>query len=650
MTMVQRFTLTLAVCSWRRGERLRRLLQSVARDFNVGAPVHGDPATPAPGAAPPPPAWEVLVVDSDRTGVTCALAAELAEGLPIRYVFEPARGSSAARNRALDEAGADLVVFVDDDVTIAPGFLASYAAAASTHPDVAFFGGPVEIHFERGEPAWLPADPARVADMFGQLVVDPEQLAIGPDRVPSGANFAVRRSRARGERFDGALAAEVRVKGVPEALGNPARGARGNGAANLHGVSATLNGANVGGAPVNGADLPLLRRLLPARQNGAHESPRVNGDEIPFLKRLLGAGLAGRWLPGAAVHRWIPPEQTTVGQVVRHLAGAGRAQVDLRACDDEGVLGESAGAVVLRVQHAAADLALRSPPLFSQLRRASHVLAELPWSKRRPRAPMDFVVGHPRSGTGLMTHVLNAAGPGVAEHEYLVDRTLLGTLIEAATAYYQGQLSGEEITALLRAARLDPSVRIDSSWKNVWILPPLLELYPDARFLHITRDPRQNVIACHNLDYYGEAGRRPEFSGYPMSRWLRAMPRIRVADWNALSPFERNCAFWVETHRLILDTLSARPGRYLRLRLEDLRDDAVARVVYRFFDLPVPPAVEIGRAVATPANPKSIDKHLVAQKKRDILPRFEACPAEVRETLRRMCGPTAERLGYRIHP
>ena len=73
-----------------------------------------------------------------------------------------------------------------------------------------------------------------------------------------------------------------------------------------------------------------------------------------------------------------------------------------------------------------------------------------------------------------------------------------------------------------------------------------------------------------------------------------------------------------------------------------------ARVVCRFFDLPAPPAEEIARVLATPANSKCVDKRLVAQEKRDILPRFEECTAEVRATLRRMCGPMAERLGYRL--
>ena len=86
----------------------------------------------------------------------------------------------------------------------------------------------------------------------------------------------------------------------------------------------------------------------------------------------------------------------------------------------------------------------------------------------------------------------------------------------------------------------------------------------------------------------------------------------------------------------------------LRLVRACLEENDEALGVYRFFGLPTPPKGEIARTLQMEANPKSIDKHLVAQKKCDILPQFEACPAEIQATLRRICGPMAERLGYHI--
>jgi hypothetical protein len=262
---------------------------------------------------------------------------------------------------------------------------------------------------------------------------------------------------------------------------------------------------------------------------------------------------------------------------------------------------------------------------------------------------VDFVVGHPRSGTNLIVRLLNAAGVPVARHEHLVWRSPGQSLIEAASAFYEGRASGEAIQRLLAGGEGPPPTRIDCDWKATWILGPLLERWPDARFVHLTRDPRRNVIACHNLDYYGELARRPAFRVHAnLVRWLDALPAIRRPDWEELSPFERNCAFWAESHRLILDALAARPGRYAHLRLEDVHGDGALAGLYDVFGLPVPPKEAIAQVLATPVNLKIADKQLVASARDDLLPSFNRCPAAIGETMRRLCGPIAERLGYRI--
>jgi cellulose synthase/poly-beta-1,6-N-acetylglucosamine synthase-like glycosyltransferase len=72
--------------------------------------------------------FEILVVDNDPLGGAESAVAEasLASGgaIPVHYRCEPAPGISAARNRALDEAGdADLLVFIDDDERPRAGWL-----------------------------------------------------------------------------------------------------------------------------------------------------------------------------------------------------------------------------------------------------------------------------------------------------------------------------------------------------------------------------------------------------------------------------------------------------------------------------------------------------------------------------------------------
>jgi glycosyltransferase involved in cell wall biosynthesis len=65
----------------------------------------------------------VLVIDNDPAASAMALAGEFPAG-GVRFVHEPEPGIVAARNRALDEsAGADVLVFIDDDELPEEGWL-----------------------------------------------------------------------------------------------------------------------------------------------------------------------------------------------------------------------------------------------------------------------------------------------------------------------------------------------------------------------------------------------------------------------------------------------------------------------------------------------------------------------------------------------
>ncbi|MFO0327711.1 MAG: glycosyltransferase family 2 protein [Gemmatimonadota bacterium] len=90
-----------------------------------------------------PAAAEVLVVDQSpehEPHVAAQLAAWVRDGC-IRLATQPP-GLPAARNRALRDCTSDIVVFLDDDVTVAPGLVEAYRAAFAS-ADVAAVGGRV---------------------------------------------------------------------------------------------------------------------------------------------------------------------------------------------------------------------------------------------------------------------------------------------------------------------------------------------------------------------------------------------------------------------------------------------------------------------------------------------------------------------------
>ena len=89
---------------------------------------------------------ELLVVDDGPDEATRAAA----QRHGARYVpHREARGLNAARNSGIDAAASDLLVFVDDDVEVRPGWLdALLAADATAEPAVGVLTGPIHARFE----------------------------------------------------------------------------------------------------------------------------------------------------------------------------------------------------------------------------------------------------------------------------------------------------------------------------------------------------------------------------------------------------------------------------------------------------------------------------------------------------------------------
>jgi GT2 family glycosyltransferase len=71
----------------------------------------------------------VLVLDQSEDGAALAAAVVALADPRVRLLRAPRRGLPAARNRALAETSRPIVVFLDDDVTLAPGCLAAHRAA-----------------------------------------------------------------------------------------------------------------------------------------------------------------------------------------------------------------------------------------------------------------------------------------------------------------------------------------------------------------------------------------------------------------------------------------------------------------------------------------------------------------------------------------
>ncbi|MBX3190461.1 MAG: glycosyltransferase [Labilithrix sp.] len=93
--------------------------------------------------------FEIVVVDNSTNGSARDLVERRASRHPLRYVHEPAPGVSAARNRGVAVARADLIAFIDDDEEADEDWLAHLVRCQDLHHADAVFGW-VEAVLEDG--------------------------------------------------------------------------------------------------------------------------------------------------------------------------------------------------------------------------------------------------------------------------------------------------------------------------------------------------------------------------------------------------------------------------------------------------------------------------------------------------------------------
>ena len=136
--------------------------------------------------------YEIVVVDNNSTDGTRGLVQGL-DDPRIRLIAEPRQGLSYARNAGLDAARAPLVAFTDDDVEVAPDWVATIVSTLERHGEIDGLGGRVLPAWEHGRPRWLTKEhwaPLALQDHGDGRRTFDKQTPIGL----IGANVAFRRS------------------------------------------------------------------------------------------------------------------------------------------------------------------------------------------------------------------------------------------------------------------------------------------------------------------------------------------------------------------------------------------------------------------------------------------------------------------------
>ncbi len=137
-------------------------------------------------------AFEVIVVDNASTDDT----RKICEGFlrthgNFRYVYEPKKGLSNARNAGIEHAKGRFVAFIDDDARAEQDWLETILAAFKTIvPRPASVGGRIFLEWEGEKPEWFPDE---FLGYLGHLDYGATPFFLGPDKTLFGGNIAFKK-------------------------------------------------------------------------------------------------------------------------------------------------------------------------------------------------------------------------------------------------------------------------------------------------------------------------------------------------------------------------------------------------------------------------------------------------------------------------
>jgi glycosyltransferase involved in cell wall biosynthesis len=239
---------SVVICTWNRARLLDRTLSRM-RSLRIPEGLR----------------WELLVVNNNCTDETDSVVESHAGRLPIRRLHQPIPGKVHAVHLGVSEARGSLVVWTDDDVLPAEGWLEAYVAARKRWPEAGLFGGPIIPDFETAPPRWISATLDRIGGAYGLRDFGRDLVELTHETVPFGANFAVPRSIQLAYPYDARF--------------------------------------------------------------GDTAGRRIGGYETNVMNRMLDDGVPGRWVPDARVNHFVPRAAMSTAFLRRYFMahGHGRA-------------------------------------------------------------------------------------------------------------------------------------------------------------------------------------------------------------------------------------------------------------------------------------------------------------------------------------
>jgi len=134
--------------------------------------------------------YELIIVDNSIRPTPELSSLHKPESSPaIQYINEPNNGLHNARHAGARAARGEILVFLDDDVLIPPGWLAAIIDPFKEN-NISVVAGRIVLHFEITPPRWL----QQFHPILGETSYGLTPRRLVPYQTPFGGNMAIRKS------------------------------------------------------------------------------------------------------------------------------------------------------------------------------------------------------------------------------------------------------------------------------------------------------------------------------------------------------------------------------------------------------------------------------------------------------------------------
>lgn len=244
-----------------------------------------------------------------------------------------------------------------------------------------------------------------------------------------------------------------------------------------------------------------------------------------------------------------------------------------------------------------------------------------------------FVMGSGRSGTQLISNLLDASGKAVVFHEpnFLEDVSTMDILRqspEQALRYWQEFRSVELYRRWMKAPKDMMYGEVNGTIR--YQIQAIKHLFPEAKMLLMSRDGRGFVRSVMGW---------PQFYG-PRSKGAFALAPLPgdpfEADWPTMNRFERICWSWQDTYELLMRHI---PHTHWLTLEQSTRD-------FEYFDRQF--TRNVGLTISREVWQQYVSRRSCNATKEYAFPAWEQWTDAQKQGFIRICGPTMRKLGYSV--